>query len=100
MSDGPTDDDRRRAQAHALKAKETAHAFAPYVEANRLNPQALKAALDRFAPGNDAEGDGIYDQHWLDHNTFYRFTEEYVPLEQRVAYKSALSTTFAKRGHS
>jgi len=94
MSDGPSEEDIRLDQAHAKKTKETAEAFAPYVEANRLNPLLLKQVLDKFAPGNDAEDDGIYGQRWLAASTFYRFTEEYVEVENRVGYKHALDAAF------
>src|SRR5678815_1979968 len=97
MGDGPSDDDIRRAEAHAQKAKATAEAFAPYVEANRLNPLLLKDVLDKHAPGNDASEDGIFDQTWLDADAFYRFTEEYVALESRLAYKHALKAAFPQR---
>lgn len=97
MADKPSDDDVRRARAHAQKAKETAEAMAPYVKTNRLNPLLLKSVLDKHAPGNDAEDDGIYDQPWLVTDTFYRHTEEYVPPENRTGYKHALETTFPKK---
>ena len=91
---GPSDDDVLRAQRHAQKAKETAAAFGPYVEANRLNPLLLQQVLDRHAPGNDAAEDGIYAQRWLEAGTFYRHTEEYVAPEKRAAYKADLDHTF------
>lgn len=94
---GPSDDDIKRAEAHAQKAKVTADAFAPYVEANRLNPLLLKDVLDKHAPGNDAEADGIYATQWLTADTFYRFTEEYVAVENRLAYKHALGSAFPAR---
>lgn len=97
MADGPSDDDIARAEAHAQKARETATAFTPYVSANRLNPLLLKQVLDKFAPGNDAADDGIFDQPWLEAAAFYRFTEEYVALESRLAYKHALDAAFPKR---
>lgn len=97
MSDGPSDDDVRRAKAHAQKAQETAGVMAPFVDASRLNPMLLKQTLDKFAPGNDAAEDGIYVTRWLDATTFYRFTEEYVVLEQRLAYKHALDHAFPKK---
>ena len=98
MSDGPSEEDVRRAQRAAQEAKETANAFAPFVEANRLNPLLLKRVLDEYAPGNDAEDDGVYDTRWIAASTFCRFTEEYVALEKRLAYKHALDRTFPKRG--
>lgn len=97
MGDGPSDEDVRRAQRAAQEAKETADAFASYVEANRINPLLLKKVLDRFAPGNDAAEDGIFDQRWLAAGTFYNNTEEYVPAENRPAYKHALDAAFPKR---
>lgn len=97
MGNGPSEEDVRRAELAAQQAKETAKAFAPYVENNRLNPELLKSALDRFAPGNDASDDGIYDQRWLAADTFYRHTEEYVALEKRAEYKHALDTLFPKK---
>ncbi len=97
MSDGPSDEDVRRTQRAAQEAKETASAFAPYVEANRLNPLLLKRVLDKHAPGNDAEDDGIYDTRWMAADAFYRFTDEYVTLENRLAYKYELDRAFPKR---
>lgn len=94
MGDGPSDEDVRRAAVAAKKAKETAEAFAPHVEANRLNPLLLKQVLDRFAPGNDAAEDGIFDQRWLAAGTFYNNTEEYVSMENRPRYKHALEAAF------
>jgi hypothetical protein len=98
MSDGPSDEDVRRAERAAQEAKETAAAFAPYVEANRLNPLLLKRVLDKHSPFNDAEDDGIYDQRWIAADAFYRFTEEYVALDKRLAYKHELDRAFPKRG--
>jgi hypothetical protein len=97
MSDGPTEEEIRKARAHAQEAAETAKAMAPYVDANRLNPLLLKRTLDTFAPGNDASEDGIYDQRWLDAAAFYRFTEEYVLSVDKLAYKHALDQLFPKK---
>lgn len=97
MSNGPNEDEVRRAQAHAKEAKETAEAMAPFVETNRLNPALLKSTLDKFAPNNGASEDGIYDQRWLAADAFYRFTEEYVEVEQRPAYKHALDAAFPRK---
>lgn len=94
MGDGPSDEDVRKARRAAQEAKDTAVAMAPHVEANRLNPLLLKRVLDEHAPGNDAAEDGIYDQRWLAADTFYRFTEEYVPLEKRPGYQHALRAAF------
>jgi hypothetical protein len=94
MAGGPSDEEIARAEAHAQKAEETAKAFTPYVKNNRLNPLLLKQVLDRFAPDNDAGEDGIFDQPWLEASAFYRFTEEYVSLENRLAYKHALDAAF------
>ncbi len=94
MGDGPSDDDFRRHQRAVAQAKETASALSPYVEGNKLNPAVLKTVLDRHAPGNEADEDGIYAQPWLATDTFYRFTEEYVPLESRLAFKMDLERTF------
>lgn len=96
MGNGPSDDDVRRAERAAQEARETAKVMTPVVEANRLNPLLLKKTLDHFAPKNDAEEDGIFDQRWMDADTFYRFTEEYVEVEKRAAYKYALDATFKK----
>jgi len=98
--DGPSDEEVRLAQREAQKAAETAKAMAPYVEANRLNPMILKRVLDHHAPGNEAEDDGIFDQRWISSDTFYNNTLDYVPAEQRPAYKSALDKAFPKRGGS
>ncbi len=94
MSDGPSDDDVKRAERAAQKAKETAKAMAPFLETNRLNPLLLKSVLVEHAPGNDAEEDAIYAQPWTSADTFYRHTEEYVALENRLAYKHALAARF------
>lgn len=94
MGNGPSDDDVRRAQRAAEQAKETAKMFAPYVSANQLNPELLKHVLDKHAPGNDAAEDGVYTQPWMSFETFYRFTEEYVPLTHRLAYKMELERAF------
>lgn len=100
MGKGPSDDDAARAERAARAAKSTAAAMTPYVSANRLNPALLKGVLDEFAPGNDAEGDGIYDQTWLSWETFYRHTaEDYVPVEHRLAYRHRLEHAFpGKKG--
>lgn len=94
MSDGPSDDDIRRSRAHAKTAKETAAVLSPSTEASKLNPLLLKQVLDRFAPGNDAAEDGIYDQRWLAVDTFYRHTEEYMSPESRPGYRRALDAAF------
>jgi hypothetical protein len=94
MADGPSEADIRRAQRAAEQAKETAKMLSPYVSANQLNPELLKRILDKHAPNNDAAGDGVYDQAWMSFETFYRFTEEYVVLEQRLAFKMALEHAF------
>lgn len=94
MANGPSDDDFRKHQRAVEQAKQTASALTPFVEGNKLNPEALKIVLDRHAPGNDAEEDGIYAQPWLATDTFYRFTEEYVALEHRLAFKMDLERTF------
>jgi len=97
MGNGPSDDDRRLAQAHARKMQETAKAFKPFVDGNKLDPQQLKALLDQFAPGNDAGDDGIYNQPWLGTDTFYRHTEEYVQPARRAAFKASLERAFPGR---
>lgn len=97
MGNGPSEEDVRRAQRAARDAQETAKAMAPVVEAGRLNPLLLKQVLDKFAPGNDASGDGIYDQRWLATDTFYRHTEDYVRVENLAAYKRALAAAFSKK---
>lgn len=97
MGNGPSDDDLRRHQLVVEQAKATASALSPFVEGNRLNPEVLKVVLDRHAPGNEADEDGIYAQPWLATDTFYRFTEEYVPLEHRLAFKMDLERTFPGR---
>jgi hypothetical protein len=99
MGDGPSDDDIRRAERAAEKQKQTAEAMSPYVEANKLNPELLKHVLDKFAPDNDAADDGVYAQPWMATDTFYRFTEEYVVLEQRLAFKMALESAFPGKKH-
>lgn len=64
-----------------------------------LDNNALKTILDKFAPGVDVAGDGVYGLQWMSTETFYRFTEEYVPVEQRLAYKFALEHAFpGKKG--
>lgn len=95
MGDGPSDDDVRRAQKAAEKAKETAKAMSGYHGANQLDPARLRKILDEHAPGNDAASDGVFDsQVWTSTDTFYRFTEDYVPLEKRLGYKMALERAF------
>jgi hypothetical protein len=54
----------------------------------------LKTILDKFAPGVDVAGDGIYTMEWRSTDTVYRQTEEYVAVEQRLAYKYALEAAF------
>lgn len=97
---GPSDDDVRRSQKHAQQAAKTAETFAPYVEANKLNPQLLKQVLDKFVTNaDDPSEDGVYVQRWMDVATFCRFTEEYVAPEKRAAYKAELERAFPpKRG--
>lgn len=97
MGNGPSEDDVRRAERAAQEAKETAKVMAPFVERNRLNPLLLKQTLDKFAPGNDAQGDGIFDQRWLSADTFYNNTVDYVDLDKRPAYKAALDAAFPKK---
>lgn len=64
-----------------------------------LDNNVLKSILDRYAPGVDVSGDGIYGLQWTSTETFYRHTEEYVALEQRLAYKHALEIAFpGKKG--
>ena len=59
-----------------------------------LDNNVLKAILEKYAPGVDVEGDGIFGIKWLSTETFRRHTEEYVPVEQRLAYKYALEQAF------
>lgn len=99
MSNGPNDDEIRRAERHAKQAKQTARTLSPFVEGNKLNNDLLKQVLDNHAPGNDAEGDGIYAQAWLSTDTFYRFTEDYVQLESRLAFRMELEHKFPGRKH-
>jgi hypothetical protein len=64
-----------------------------------LNNIILKNILERFAPGVDAEGDGLFGISWLSTDTFYRHTEEYVAPEKRLAYKFELERAFpGKKG--
>lgn len=96
---GPSMEDVRLAAIAEEKARATAKALGPYVEANRLNPMLLKRVLDEFAPENGAEEDGIYDQRWLAPIAFYSNTEDYVLPERRLEYKNRLDSTFpAKKG--
>lgn len=59
-----------------------------------LDNNVLKSILDKFAPGVDVAGDGIYGLPWKSTETFYRHTEEYVALESRLAYKHELERAF------
>lgn len=59
-----------------------------------LDNAVLKALLEKYAPGVDVEGDGIFGLQWLSTETFYRHTEEYVTPENRLAYKMELERTF------
>jgi hypothetical protein len=86
--------DMQRAELHKRKANETAKALAPFIENNKLNPELLKHVLDKHAPGNDAVDDGVYANTWLATDTFYRFTEDYVKLEERLAFKMHLERVF------
>jgi hypothetical protein len=64
-----------------------------------LDNVVLKTILDKYAPGVDVEGDGIYQMQWRSTETFYRHTEEYVPPESRPAFKFALEIAFpGKKG--
>lgn len=66
---------------------------------DNLDNTVLKSILDKFAPGVDVVGDGVYGIKWLSTTTFYRHTEEYVVVEQRLAYKFALEQAFpGKKG--
>jgi len=70
-----------------------------YGEEEMLDNTVLKSILDKFAPGVDVAGDGVYGIKWLSTTTFYRHTEEYVMVEQRLAYKFALEQAFpGKKG--
>jgi len=62
-----------------------------------LNVGELRLVLERFAPGVDVEGDGVYSLTWTSTETLYRFTEEYVEPENRLAYKMELERTFPGR---
>lgn len=59
-----------------------------------LDNNTLRTILKKFAPDVDADGDGIFGLQWLSTETFYRHTEEYVAVEQRLAYKFALEQAF------
>ena len=59
-----------------------------------LDNAALRTILMKFAPGVDVDGDGIFGLQWRSTETFYRHTEGYVPVEQRLAYKFALEHAF------
>jgi hypothetical protein len=59
-----------------------------------LDNAILKSITDKFAPGIDVAGDGVFDIKWISTTTFYRHTEEYVKLEERGAYKFALEQAF------
>lgn len=64
-----------------------------------LDNNVLKSILDRYAPGVDVAGDGIYSMQWRSTETFYRHTEEYVSVERRPAYKAELERVFlGKKG--
>lgn len=64
-----------------------------------LDNAVLKTILDKYAPGVDVEGDGIYQMQWRSTETFYNMTNEYVPVEARAAYKHALEVAFpGKKG--
>jgi hypothetical protein len=62
-----------------------------------LDNSKLKAILIKHAPEVDADEDGIFSLPWRSTETFYRHTEEYVPLERRAAYKRDLENTFPGR---
>jgi hypothetical protein len=59
-----------------------------------LDRNTLKSILDKYAPGVDVQGDGVYGLEWLSTDTFYRHTVDYVAVEQRLAYKFALEAAF------
>jgi len=64
-----------------------------------LDNNTLREILKSFAPDVDADGDGIFGLKWLSTETFYRHTEEYIPVEQRLAYKFKLEHAFpGKKG--
>jgi len=65
----------------------------------KLDNNLLKSILDKYAPGVDVAGDGIYQMEWLSTETVYRHTEEYVEPAQKLAYKYALEIAFpGKKG--
>lgn len=67
--------------------------------AGNLDPITLNAVLTKFAPGVDFADDGVFANPWLSTETFYRFTEEYVVPEKRLAYKMELERVFpGKKG--
>lgn len=59
-----------------------------------LDINVLRTILTKFAPGVDVAGDGIYGLQWMSTETFFRHTEEYVAVEQRLAYKFELEKAF------
>jgi len=59
-----------------------------------LDNNILRQLLDKHAPGVDVAGDGIYSMEWRSTETVYRFTEEYVPVTSRGAYKFDLEQAF------
>lgn len=59
-----------------------------------LDSNTLRTILKKFAPDVDADDDGIFQFKWTSTTTFYRQTEEYVKLEERLAYKYALEQAF------
>jgi hypothetical protein len=64
-----------------------------------LDNNVLKSILDKYAPGVDAAGDGVYGLQWTSTETFYRHTEEYVAPEKKLEYKYALELAFpGKKG--
>lgn len=65
----------------------------------KLDNNILKMVLDKYAPGVDVEGDGIYQLDWTSTETFYRHTEEYVAPEKKLEYKYELERAFpGKKG--
>lgn len=59
-----------------------------------LDNNTLREILKSFAPDVDADAEGVFVVEWRSTETFYRMTEEFVPVAQRLAYKFKLEASF------
>jgi hypothetical protein len=65
---------------------------------DQLDSNTIRTILEKYkVAGADPAGDGVYVMKWVSTETLYRFSEEYVAPEKRLAYKLELERVFPHR---